>query len=137
MPLTCPTLAPRAPRQAPYRFGTGQVADAPKGEWQQLPEMLSCLSSPDRDEVYAAEYFFVPNPLNCYTLSSRFDFKKNEDDSVDFYIRKDSPGADKEANWLPAPAGKFILMLHLYWPKETPPSIIDGSWKIPPVRKVD
>ena len=47
-----------------------------------------------------------------------------------------SPGADKESNWLPAPTGKFILMLRLYWPNEKHPSIIDGTWKIPPVKKV-
>jgi hypothetical protein len=45
---------------------------------------------------------------------------------VTFYIQKDSPGADKESNWLPAPTAKFILMLRLYWPSETSPSIIDG-----------
>ncbi|MDT0407036.1 DUF1214 domain-containing protein, partial [Streptomyces edwardsiae] len=42
----------------------------------------------------------------------------------------------KEANWLPAPAGKFNLMLRLYWPKEAPPSIIDGTWKPPAITKV-
>lgn len=42
----------------------------------------------------------------------------------------------KEANWLPAPTGKFNLMLRLYWPKETPPSIIDGTWKPPAVQQV-
>ena len=55
----------------------------------------------------------------------------NADGSVDLYIQKDSPGADKEANWLPAPAGKFILMMRMYWPDESPPSIIDGTWSPP------
>ena len=55
---------------------------------------------------------------------------------VDLYIQKDSPGTDKESNWLPAPAGDFILMLRMYWPNEKSPSIINGSWKIPPVKKV-
>jgi hypothetical protein len=40
--------------------------------------------------------------------------KPNPDGSVDLYIQKDSPGTDKEANWLPAPAGDFILMLRMY-----------------------
>lgn len=40
--------------------------------------------------------------------------------------KKDSPGADKEANWLPAPSGDFILMMRMYWPNETNPPIIDG-----------
>jgi hypothetical protein len=45
-------------------------------------------------------------------------------------------GADKESNWLPAPAGKFILMMRMYWSDETAPSIIDGTWTIPPVKKM-
>jgi hypothetical protein len=83
--------------------------------------------------MYDGEYFFVPNPLNRYTLSSRFKFNYNKDGSLDLYIQKDSPGTNKEANWLPAPAGTFILMLRLYWPREKPPSIIDGTWKPPAV----
>jgi hypothetical protein len=86
--------------------------------------------------MYDGQYFFVPNPLNRYTLSSRFKFNYNKDGSLDLYIQKDSPGKDKEANWLPAPAGNFILMLRLYWPREKPPSIIDGTWKPPAVKRV-
>jgi hypothetical protein len=86
--------------------------------------------------MYDDKYFFVENKLNRQNLSSRNKFKVNKDGSVDLYIQNASPGKDKEANWLPAPAGKFILMLRLYWPKETPPSIIDGSWKPPAVKKV-
>jgi hypothetical protein len=86
--------------------------------------------------MYNADYFFVANPLNRYTLSQRNTFKKNADGSVDFYLQAENPGAGKESNWLPAPKGKFILMLRLYWPSETPPSILDGTWKIPPVKKV-
>ena len=86
--------------------------------------------------MYNAKYFFVKNPLNRYTLSSRNKFNENDDGSVDLYLQAENPGPDKEANWLPAPAGRFIPMLRLYWPKETPPSIIDGTWKIPAVNKV-
>jgi len=86
--------------------------------------------------MYNAEYFFVANKLNRYTLSSRDKFKLNKDGSVDLYIQKDMPGKDKVANWLPAPEGKFILMMRLYWPRETPPSIIDGSWKPMAVKMV-
>lgn len=85
--------------------------------------------------MYDAEYFFVKNPINRYNVSSRSDFKYNEDGSLDIYIQKDSPGKEKEANWLPAPAGKFVLMLRLYWPQETAPSIIDGTWEPPAVKK--
>lgn len=86
--------------------------------------------------MYDGAYFFVPNTLNRYSISARQDLKANPDGSIDLYIQKDSPGTDKESNWLPAPAGKFILMLRMYWPKESNPSIIDGTWTIPPVRKV-
>jgi hypothetical protein len=48
---------------------------------------------------------------------------------------RQSPGKDKEANWLPAPKDKSILMMRLYWPKEKDPSIITGTWKLPPVKK--
>ncbi len=84
--------------------------------------------------MYNSSFFFAANPLNRYTLSSRNQFSTNSDGSVDLYLQHDSPGADKESNWLPAPEGRFILMLRLYWPKETPPSIIDGTWTIPPVK---
>ena len=86
--------------------------------------------------MYDANYFFVNNPLNRYSISARQNLKSNPDGSTDLYIQKDSPGADKEANWLPAPSGDFVLMLRLYWPDESDPSIIDGSWQIPPVKKV-
>jgi len=83
--------------------------------------------------MYDDKYFFVPNPLNRYTLSQRNKFVTNADGSVDLYLQAESPGKAKEANWLPAPKAKFIPMMRLYWPKETPPSIIDGSWKPPAI----
>ena len=85
--------------------------------------------------MYDANYFFVPNPINRYTVSQRSKFKSNADGSVDIYVQNESPGKAKEQNWLPAPKDKFILMLRLYWPKEKPPSILDGSWKIPQVKE--
>ena len=86
--------------------------------------------------MYDANYFFIDNPLNRYSIRARQDLKANADGSIDLYIQNESPGADKESNWLPAPKGKFILMMRLYWPNESNPSIIDGSWTIPPVKKV-
>jgi hypothetical protein len=84
--------------------------------------------------MYDADYFFVKNPIDRYDVSSRSDFKYNKDGSLDIYIQKDPPGKEKDPNWLPAPSGKFVLMLRLYWPQETRPSIIDGSWEPPAVR---
>jgi hypothetical protein len=85
--------------------------------------------------MYDKDYFFVPNVLNRYTVSQRNQFKANADGSIDLYIQKDSPGKDKEQNWLPAPEGEFVLMMRLYWPKETAPSILDGTWKPPAVKE--
>jgi hypothetical protein len=87
--------------------------------------------------MYDKDYFFVDNPLNRYSISERQNLKPNADGSVDLYIQNESPGKDKESNWLPSPKDKFILMMRLYWPSETNPSIIDGTWKIPAVKAVE
>jgi len=85
--------------------------------------------------MYDEQMFFVANPINRYSMSLRTSPKFEPDGSLVIYIQNESPGPDKEANWLPAPKGKFHLMLRLYWPDEDNPSILDGSWVIPPVRK--
>lgn len=82
--------------------------------------------------MYDAQYFFVENPLNRYTLSERNKLTTNPDGSVDLFIQKDNPGGVKESNWLPAPDNKFILMTRFYWPKE---ALLDGSWKTPGVQQ--
>lgn len=82
-------------------------------------------------------WWFVPNKLNKFTVSPRDHLKANADGSITLYFQKDSPGKDKEANWLPAPEGEFIPMLRMYWPKDKAPSILDGSWTPPKVQKVD
>jgi hypothetical protein len=86
--------------------------------------------------MYDKDYFLVANPINRYSISARQDLKANPDGSTDLYIQHQSPGSDKESNWLPAPAGKFVLMLRMYWPSEKPPSIIDGTWTIPAAKNV-
>jgi hypothetical protein len=80
----------------------------------------------------------IKNPINRYLLNSPMlpQMKKNADGSLTLYIQKDSPGKDKEANWLPAPSGSIYLVMRLYWPKETPPSILppgSGTWKPPAI----
>lgn len=87
--------------------------------------------------MYDENYFFVDNPLNRYTVSQRNKLKTNPDGSVDLYIQNESPGKDKEQNWLPAPKDKFILMMRLYWPKDEKPSILDASWKVPRVNEAN
>jgi hypothetical protein len=86
--------------------------------------------------MYTAKYFFVDNPLNRYNVSQRDKFKTNADGSTDIYVQADSPGKDKESNWLPSPKDDFVLMMRLYWPKEEDPTILNGSWKIPEVSSI-
>ena len=78
----------------------------------------------------------IENPIGRYLINSPMlpSMKKNTDGSLTISIQKDSPGADKESNWLPAPNGPIYLVMRLYWPKETPPSILppgEGTWKPP------
>jgi hypothetical protein len=78
----------------------------------------------------------IKNPINRFLINSPMlpSMKKNGDDSLTLYIQKDSPGKDKESNWLPAPNGLAYLIMRLYSPKDSPPSILppgDGTWKPP------
>jgi hypothetical protein len=78
----------------------------------------------------------IKNPINRYLVNSPMlpQLKKNDDGSLTLYIQKDSPGKDKESNWLPAPNGPIYLVMRLYWPKTEPPSILppgEGTWKPP------
>jgi len=84
----------------------------------------------------------IQNPINRYLINSPMlpNLKKNKDGSLTIYIQKDSPGKDKEANWLPAPDGPIYLVMRLYWPRTEPPSILppgEGSWQPPAIVKVD
>jgi hypothetical protein len=87
--------------------------------------------------LYDPDFFFAPNSINRYELSQRNKFITNPDGSVDMYLQAESPGNAKEANWLPAPKGKFVLVMRLYWPTTTPPSIVDGSWTPPAAKRAD
>jgi hypothetical protein len=83
----------------------------------------------------------IRNPINRYLINSPMlpGMKKNEDGSLTLYIQKDSPGEAKEANWLPAPNDTIYLVLRLYWPKTTPPSILpagEGTWQPPAIEVV-
>jgi hypothetical protein len=84
--------------------------------------------------LYNKHHFFNPNPLNRYSLGTKNkDLKLNQDGSLTLYAGAKSPGKSKEANWLPAPKGKFSLYIRAYWGKQ---GILDGTWKPPVVRKV-
>jgi hypothetical protein len=66
----------------------------------------------------------IKNPLHRYLINSPMlpEMKKNADGSLTLYIQKDSPGAEKESNWLPAPNGPIYLVMRFYWPKTQAPS---------------
>jgi hypothetical protein len=78
----------------------------------------------------------IKNPIDRYLLNSPMlpGMKKSKDGALTLYIQRNSPGKALESNWLPAPDGPIYLVMRLYWPKETPPSILPagkGTWKPP------
>lgn len=83
--------------------------------------------------LYDEDGFQVANPLNRFAVSSWMPFQVNSDGSLDLIIQNDNPGPGKEANWLPAPKGKFNLTMRLYAPKA---SALFGRWSPPPVDRV-
>jgi Protein of unknown function (DUF1214) len=80
----------------------------------------------------------IENPINRYLINSPMlpQLKKNADGSLTIYVQKDSPGKDKDSNWLPAPDGPMFTVMRLYWPRTEPPSVPPlgkGTWKPPGV----
>jgi hypothetical protein len=84
--------------------------------------------------MYDAERFQVGNPLDRFAIGNYNNLKFNADGSLDIYLQNESPGADKESNWLPAPAqGRFAVTMRLYSPKA---EALDGRWNPPAIRKI-
>jgi len=86
----------------------------------------------------AKTQLLIQNPIDRYLINSPMlpNMQKGADGSLTIYVQKDSPGADKESNWLPAPDGRIYLVMRLYWPKTEPPSVLppgEGSWKPPAI----
>jgi hypothetical protein len=75
----------------------------------------------------------VANPILRHAIVDSDPLKTNADGSLDLYIQKDSPGADKESNWLPSPAKSFKLMMRIYYPMQ---KMLDGTWLPPPVKRL-
>jgi hypothetical protein len=104
------------------RFARGELPPA-NGFWSltmyQLPSSL-----------------LFANPLNRYLLNKPMlpQFKMDADGGLTFFIQNESPGKDKEANWLPAPKGPFFMAMRLYWPKE---EALSGKWTAPPLKRAD
>jgi hypothetical protein len=120
---------------------TGQTIDTSKHNYtltfakDQLPPVNAFWSVTMYD---GKTQLLIENPINRYLINSPMlpDMKKNADGSLTIYIQKESPGKDKQANWLPAPNGEVYLVMRLYWPKTENPSILpagSGTWQPPGV----
>lgn len=84
--------------------------------------------------MYDPDGFYVPNQLDRYHLAAWMPLEYNADGSLDIYIQTEPPGADKESNWLPAPAsGTFNLVTRMFWPEQ---SALEHSWQMPGVKKL-
>jgi hypothetical protein len=125
-------------------LASGEVLDGSKHQYtltfpkDQLPPVNAFWSVTMYD---GKTQFLIKNPINRYLINSPMipQMKTGEDGSLTLYIQKDSPGADKESNWLPAPDGPIYLVMRLYWPSTDSPSILpagEGDWKPPAVVKV-
>ncbi|MFO0266563.1 MAG: DUF1214 domain-containing protein, partial [Cyclobacteriaceae bacterium] len=125
--------------EAMYPFylsdANGQALDASKNTYtltlhpKDLPPVNSFWSF-TMYEMPAS--LLTPNPVDRYLINSPMlpRLKKNSDQTITLYIQHQSPGKDREPNWLPAPNGPFMVVLRLYWPK---PEAINGTWKRPEI----
>lgn len=136
------------PEEATYPFtrvdSDGQTLDGSKHNYTltfpagQLPPVNSFWSLTMYD---GKSQLLIENPINRYLINSPMlpAMKTNTDGSLTLYIQNKSPGADKEADWLPAPNGPIYLVMRLYWPKTTPPSVLpagEGTWQPPGLTRV-
>lgn len=83
--------------------------------------------------MYDKEGFQVPNPIDRFAIGDRDSLTFNPDGSLDIYVQAESPGKDKESNWLPAPEGAFEPTMRLYSPR---PEVLDLTWAPPPFKKI-
>jgi hypothetical protein len=137
-----------SPEEATYPFtridSDGQTLDGRKNNYTltfpagQQPPVNAFWSLTMYD---GKTQLLIENPINRYLINSPMlpNMKTNPDGSLTLYIQNKSPGADKEANWLPAPDGTIYLVMRLYWPKTEAPSILpagEGTWQPPGVKRV-
>ena len=109
---------------------TADSSYAIRFEKDQLPPVHAFWSL----TVYDEHRFLADNSINRYALSDRDNLAFNADGTLDLWIRRDDPGAEKTSNWLPSPRqGTFSLILRLYWPK---PEAVGGGWRPPPITVV-
>ncbi len=86
-------------------------------------------------DMYDSKLHLVTNSINRYAIGQHLaPLKKNSDGSFTVYVQHKKPDSSKEQNWLPAPNGAFLLVLHVYWPKQP---ILDATWSPPPLNKAN
>ncbi len=130
-------LGANVPQDAIYPFNQGDQTGRPldgasKYTLQFDKETLPPVSAFWSVTLYDDQGFPIANPLNRYAVSSWMPLQYNPDGSLMLYIQNESPGADKEANWLPTPKGPFTLTMRLYAPKA---EVLAGKWAPPAVMR--
>ena len=118
--------------------GSEQTSSAPAGEVsteqvREIAKQAYIYGYPmvDNYRIHRMpQSLLVANPINRYLINSPMlpTLNQDPDGGYTIYLQKDSPGADKESNWLPAPEGPFAVIMRLYWPE---PPALDGTWKAP------
>jgi len=131
-------LGANVPEDAIYPLNLGDEAGKPLDGANKYAIRFASNELPPVDAfwsitLYDPEGFQVANSLNRFAVSSWMPFKRDADGSLTLYFQNESPGADREANWLPAPKGPFNLTMRLYAPKS---EALTGLWNPPPVTKV-
>ena len=84
--------------------------------------------------MYNDEMYLADNPIARYAIGDRDKLRFNGDGSLDILIQHEPPAKERRSNWLPAPAGRFDLVLRLYWPSS---EVLTGEWVPPAVKRVD
>jgi hypothetical protein len=131
-------LAANVPEDAIYPMNLGDESGRPLDGANKYTITFEKGAMPPVDAfwsitLYDSAGFQVGNSLNRFAVSSWMPFKYNADGSLDLYFQNESPGKDKEANWLPAPKEPFNLLMRMYAPKS---EVLIGKWNPPPVTKV-
>ncbi|HKD82891.1 MAG TPA: DUF1254 domain-containing protein [Candidatus Angelobacter sp.] len=119
---------PRATRDSEGQALNGSRRYEVRFQKGQLPPVSAFWSI----ALYNDKQFFVPNPIHRYAIGDRDKLEFNDDGSLSIYIQHDSPGKDKESNWLPAPTENFSLFMRLYWPRR---EVLNGAWKPPKIER--
>ncbi|SKB58101.1 DUF1254 domain-containing protein [Sphingopyxis flava] len=122
-------IYPMVPLDSEGKLLTGKARYILHFEKEELPPADAFWSL----TMYGPDQLFVANPIDRFAIGDRDKLKFNADGSLDLYIQNASPGAEKEANWLPAPGGPFTMNLRLYLPRR---EAIDGGWTPPPVQRL-